>query len=284
MNLNYIWMINFERCTVTTLNSIDGQMPKATARGNSVIDIGADAIVERIGDGTTVRKSYRGLPVDRRRILARREFDALKRTTYALSSIEGIRVPRPVRVEEHTGAVEMEFIDGERLDQAISSNSGNSPDTLEQMANSLADALLSLSDELSIEELDFSLRNTLVENDQSLVLIDFTAREQLSSRPPGASGIEIALASFLTSSLTYRIRRSSLFQIREGRRLRSLSITLMNRIRGARPVDIRRIRAITWQYYWRQAGNRGWKRHLWFHSFGMILFWWLLRDLERNAE
>lgn len=242
-----------------------------------VIGKGADAIVRRSSGGRTVRKQYIDGTVDARTSRATLEFKALQKAASALSAIDGVRCPNPVDVDPAHGELVMEYFDGRQLNEAIAEPQFSEQQNLQRIAHSLADAFAALTGVLQIHHLDFSIRNTLLSDDgRELVLIDFTARPTLESRQDG-HGIEYALASFLTSSLTFQIRRSTMFKRETGRRLRFIAREILHHAARRQPVDAERVQRIAWQYFWRQSGNRGWKRYLWFNSFGAAMFWSLLR-------
>ncbi len=251
-----------------------------------MFDSGTDAVVYRSADGRSVRKIYLGMDLEQRRALAQREYDALLRVADVLADVPGARCPTPLAVELETGELEMEYIAARRLDAEISSNLFDEQGLPERVGASLARAFLALSVTMPLDEIDFSLRNTLIDADQNVVLIDFTSRQRVShlpeDLPEDTTAIEVALASFLTSALTYRVRRSSLLKLTEGRRLRTIAMTITGCVQMCQPIDFSRVRAIAWTYFWRQARNRGWKRFFWFNTIGRGIFWMLMRDIEQH--
>jgi tRNA A-37 threonylcarbamoyl transferase component Bud32 len=240
---------------------------------------GADAVIELVEDNQSIRKRYldedRNVRVER----ARREFEALQIASDVLRHLPGVTCPDPIEIT-HSGDLIMSYCDGTRLDQALDKLQSETPVHFVRIAQQLRDAIIALGQQIPANQLDFSIRNTLVRRDPtSIVLIDFTPRELPSSIPKAASPTEIAVASFLTSALTYQIRRSSIRDKAGATTLREMARTTVSSPQTREHVHLDLVRRSAWAFYWRQSRNRGWMRYLWFHSAGVPIFAYLLRGV-----
>jgi tRNA A-37 threonylcarbamoyl transferase component Bud32 len=253
---------------------------------NQTIQIGkgADAVVDLTVNGSLIRKRYLHDSRTIRYERARREFEALQRAAEILKCLPGVTCPSPLEITDD-GDLIMSFSDGLQLDHALGRLNQETQAHFSRIAQQLRDAIITLGQELPADQLDFSIRNTLVRSDPtSIVLIDFTPRELPVSVPDEASPTEIAIASFITSVLTYQIRRSSIIDHRGARLLRELARTVIRNPLRQRYVDPTHVRRTAWAFFWRQSRNRGWLRYLWFHSAGAVIFAYLLRDLIANSR
>jgi hypothetical protein len=219
-----------------------------------------------------VRKRYLQGDSELRTDLARAEFDALQIAARELDHIDGISCPAPILVDEQRGELEMDFVDGTQLDKAISNPAYEDPANISEIASKLARAFVALADALPVRELDFSLRNTLVDEGGSLVLIDFTPRFRVDREISESDSLEWAVASLLTSALTFRIRQSSALKRVEGCRLQRIASLVLSEVDDKRGLNLESVRRFSWHFYWRQSRNRGWKRYLWFNTIGRFLF------------
>ncbi len=269
-----------DRQTPMTVSSPEGNT-------ETLIGQGSDAFVTISSGGATVRKRYAPRELEQRIRLADREAEALKNAQSLLTSIDAVETPDPHRVDRETGDLIMGYSDGVPLHQAIAWPEFGNTDSLKWLAHNLADAIITLSDAIPVNQLDFSARNTLIARDPlSIVLIDFTPRDLPSGIPQCTSALEISLASLITSAATFQIRRTTLPQMDEARRLREVARHVLGRASDRTHVDLNRVRLVAWEFYWRQSGNRGWKRYLWFNTVGVALFWFFVSrvlDASSNA-
>jgi hypothetical protein len=250
----------------------------------SQIGRGADAVVERSTDGKSVRKRYLVSERDSSRELASREYRALVTAREVLADIPEVTCPAPIDVDVEHGILSMEHSPGDQLDIAITKSATDQRHSLLTLGARLGDAMIGLAERLPADQLDFSVRNTLVSYDPlRLVLLDFTPRPLPDTVPEGTSGIELAIASFLTSTLTYQIRRTTLVNLEHARTLRTIAARSLAQVERRQELDRRRIESMAWFYFWRQSRNRGWLRYLWFHTGGALLFSLLLRRMLRSG-
>jgi tRNA A-37 threonylcarbamoyl transferase component Bud32 len=245
----------------------------------SPIGHGADAVIELVENGQSIRKRYLDEDHDVRLERARREFEALQIASDVLQHLPGVTCPEPLEITEN-GDLIMSYCDGTRLDHALDRLGQETPIHFSRIAQQLRDAMLALGQHIPANQLDFSIRNTLVRwNPTSIVLIDFTPRALPESVPKAASATEIAVASFLTSVLTYQIRRSSIRDKAGANILREMARTIVSSPQSQQQIHPDLVRRASWAFYWRQSRNRGWMRYLWFHSAGIGFFGYLLRDV-----
>lgn len=248
------------------------------------IGYGTDAEIEYLSGRNQVVKRFLGGNKHDRQVRAQREFDALAIAQDALAEFPGISVPQPVSIGE-SGELYMEYCDGLVLHLALSNLQPISSVHTTRLSEQLGDAIIALSCALPRDQLDFSIRNTIVqENPARIVLVDFTPRELPLEIPDDITGIEVGVASFLTSANTYQIRRSSLRDSEGGEVLRNLASKVVDRATTHSSIRISRVRRASWAFYWRQSRNRGWMRYLWFHSVGAVVFSVLLRRTIREGR
>jgi hypothetical protein len=248
----------------------------------SQIGRGADAVIDRSSDGDRVRKRFFVSDRQLSRELACREYQALIVASQVLADIPEVTCPAPIAVDVDRGTLDMEYCSGDQLDVAISKGSWDQTSSFLKLGDRLGDAMIALADRLPPDQLDFSIRNTLISYDPlRLVLLDFTPRPLPDAVPNDTTSIELAIASFLTSALTYQIRRTTLVKLTHARILRKMAARCLGQIERKQDLDRVRIESIAWIYYWRQSRNRGWRRYLWFHTAGALMFSLLLRRMLR---
>jgi tRNA A-37 threonylcarbamoyl transferase component Bud32 len=244
---------------------------------NEPIGRGTDAIVELTPDGRRVLKRLLITDEVERRNRAQREFEALQIAERVLKPFPGVRTPRPECVTT-SGEIVMEYCDGVQLDEALATVDPLDSVHATRISEQLGDAIAALSEALPIDQLDFSVRNTLVQSHPTrIVLLDFTPRPLSSALPKDVTGVEVALASFLTSAITYQIRRSTLRNMAGARSLRRLASIIAWRASNQTFMRHSHITRVAWLFFWRQSRNRGWLRFAWFHTIGAIMFSMLLR-------
>jgi hypothetical protein len=246
---------------------------------------GADAVVSLLPDGRTVVKRYADIDRDLAGKRALLEFEALQRSRDILSRNPSVTCPEPVSVNLERGEVFMTFQVGEHLDRALSKNRYAQSQEIRVLADRLADAFSLLCETLHPDEIDFSVRNTLLDANTGIAtLLDFSSRPRPRADSPGITPIERALASFLASTVTYQLHHETMLRFRASQRLRTLARLVFAYVSKRQYVDPTRVRSVAWGLYWRQSANRGWKRYLWFKSFGAIAFAVWLRLSTRTSR
>jgi hypothetical protein len=230
-------------------------------------------------DGKRVRKSYRASNGTSPQDQAEREFETLKIAHRAVGSTDGIAVPQPIQVIKDSAELEMEFCPGVPLPHALRQfTNGRRETVVPLIAKRFATAIELLTDEIPVDRLDFSVRNTLVDPESDrMVLLDFTERSLSVMKPSNVAPIEFVLSGFIASALTFPLHRSDFGDPRSFTRLSNFARDVIDSISSRRNLDLEKVRLLAWQSYRHRSRNGGFARWLWFSTVGKLIFAWLLR-------
>jgi tRNA A-37 threonylcarbamoyl transferase component Bud32 len=224
-------------------------------------------------DESLVRKTFTAAERARAGRLAEREFAALMTAAEALHPVSGVRSPIPYTLDRDGGQLIMEYCPGSPIYNVINHPRFGNNLEIRRLATQLGNAIVRLSECLGRDELDFSIRNTLISDDlEEIILIDFANRADRLLNATAGNSLEVSLGSFIAGVAIYHVHRESIFRRTNARRLRMLSREMLDHVSSMRNVDRDAVREIAWRLYWRQSGDRGWKRFLWFHSTGRLIF------------